>query len=159
MDGNINLKKNPITYRKQVNFGEAEPRFPSFFSGWDMIELFTKSKSGIVEDTRELINDFGMHHYMRESIGDYSAGMLKKLSIALAFIGNPKVILLDEPFITLDESALHILSLQIHRCAILKKIDFIITSHQTLPYIIPVNHLFLLENYQLHRYAQFDRNW
>jgi ABC-2 type transport system ATP-binding protein len=64
-----------------------------------------------------------------KKLGTYSSGMVKKLSLTLAFIGNPKYILLDEPLITIDVSALEVI------CSIVKKkfkqgISFIITSHQ-----------------------------
>lgn len=57
--------------------------------------------------------------------------MLKKLSLVLAFIGEPKWILLDEPLITLDVNAVNIILSTIkyfHQ----NGISFLITSHQSL---------------------------
>lgn len=45
-----------------------------------------------------------------EPVSNFSSGMLKKLSIILAFIGKPDVILLDEPYITLDQNAISVLN-------------------------------------------------
>ncbi len=57
--------------------------------------------------------------------------MIKKVSLVLAFIGIPKLILLDEPLITIDINAVDII------CKLIKSklnegVSFIITSHQTL---------------------------
>ena len=46
-----------------------------------------------------------MSEFIGLRIGTYSSGTLKKLSLLLAFIGNPSIISLDEPLITLDESS------------------------------------------------------
>jgi len=41
--------------------------------------------------------------FFEKSCETYSSGMLKKLSLVLAFLDDPKMIILDEPLITLDE--------------------------------------------------------
>lgn len=146
--GNINLKKHPIAYRTLVNFAESEPLFPPFFTGWDMINLFLKTKAGSFQTLSSFIKDFDMNGYLHYEIESYSAGMMKKLSLALAFIGNPGLILLDEPFITLDGKAIDKLAEWIKKTAVLG-VDFIITSHQTIPSAVPINSTFFLSNKKL----------
>jgi ABC-2 type transport system ATP-binding protein len=58
--------------------------------------------------------------------------MTKKLSLAMAFLGQPKLILLDEPLITLEDVALPILY-QLITGRVAEGTSFIITSHQTFP--------------------------
>jgi len=80
------------------------------------------------EETREALL---MDHYLANPTGNYSSGMLKKLSLLLAFIGGPKWILLDEPFTTLDQAsqnALQQLISEQHQ----KGVSFIITSHHDI---------------------------
>jgi ABC-2 type transport system ATP-binding protein len=52
-----------------------------------------------------LIKKFGIDHYFEKPCATCSSGMLKKLSLAIAFLGSRKLIILDEPLITLDEYA------------------------------------------------------
>ncbi len=129
----ISQKKQPITYRRLVNFGESEPLFPDFLCGNELISLFNAAKRGLKQQIQEGIEGFELTPYLSSAIGSYSAGMTKKLSLLLAFVGNPRLILLDEPFITLDESSIHYLCKWIKQRQLQENISFIITSHQTLP--------------------------
>lgn len=151
LEGCVCVKKHPLAYRKRVNFAEAEPVFPSFVTGGDLIDLFLRTKNGSKEEVDGLIELFSMKEYLHDLVACYSAGMMKKLSIILAFIGSPKIILLDEPFITLDTTSLEQLSHLIYDYIVDKGVSFIVTSHQALPKEIPVHNTFLLENRRLHK--------
>src|SRR5476651_2831667 len=44
LGNNISIKKQPVAYRKLVNFAEAEPVFPEFLTGREMVDLFASAK-------------------------------------------------------------------------------------------------------------------
>jgi ABC-2 type transport system ATP-binding protein len=58
--------------------------------------------------------------------------MLKKLSLVLAFLGHPSLILLDEPLITIDTESLKILHNWIKERHLQESCGFIIASHQPI---------------------------
>ena len=58
--------------------------------------------------------------------------MLKKLSLVLAFLGRPKLILLDEPLITIDTESLKILYNWIRQQHTENGVSFLLSSHQAL---------------------------
>lgn len=128
----ISIKKQPIVYRKLVNFAEAEPIFPGFLTGRELIDLFISAKGGTPGQANFYIDSMKMHDYIDASISTYSSGMIKKLSIVLAFMGNPLIILLDEPLITLDTQSLHILHSWIIEKNKRDGTSFLISSHQAL---------------------------
>jgi ABC-2 type transport system ATP-binding protein len=128
----IDIKKNPVDYRRFVNYAEAEPLFPSFLSGFDLIHLFQKTKQGDENEITRLIEAFNINSYLSNPIGTYSSGMVKKLSLVLAFIGKPKIILLDEPLVTLEDHSIPILFTLINTYHTERKVTFLITSHQLL---------------------------
>jgi ABC-2 type transport system ATP-binding protein len=132
LDQNISLKKQPTAYRKLVNFAEAEPIFPEFLTGMEMIKLFISAKDAPKGQDKYFIESMKMNDYINEPLGTYSSGMLKKLSIVLAFMGNPKIILLDEPLITLDIESLKILYKWIDEKHRQEKVSFFLSSHQPL---------------------------
>jgi ABC-2 type transport system ATP-binding protein len=126
------LHKNPTEYRRLINYAEAEPVLPVFLTGYELIAFYADSKRGDMKEVEELIEYFGISGFIQNAIGTYSSGMLKKLSVLLAFIGQPKIILLDEPLITIEDTFLtKIYELIKQRCTD-KGITFLISSHQAL---------------------------
>ena len=103
----INLHENPLPYRRLVSFAEAEPLYPSFITGNELVSFYKDIRKAESAQTDMLINFFRMHRFLSQPVGSYSSGMIKKLSLLLAFIGRPSLILLDEPLSTLDEGAIH----------------------------------------------------
>lgn len=132
LDGQVSLKKHPVLYRSVVNFAEAEPVFPEFLTGTEMIRLFTSAKNAPAGQEEYFVKSMKMQQYINEPIGTYSSGMLKKLSIVLAFIGNPQLILLDEPLITIDTESLKILYQWIEDKHRKENVSFLLSSHQPL---------------------------
>ena len=132
LNDQMDLKKQPVGYKQRVNFAEAEPLFPEFLTGMEMINLFSSAKKAPVNQHEYFVKHMSMNEYIHEPLGTYSSGMLKKLSIILAFLGRPEIILLDEPLITLDERSLAILCTWIEEKHRKEGISFLLSSHQTV---------------------------
>jgi ABC-2 type transport system ATP-binding protein len=128
----ISIKRHPVAYRQRVNFAEAEPIFPEFLTGQEMINLFVSAKSATDAQAEKLARSIQLYPYLQQTIGSYSSGMLKKLSLILAFLGKPDVILLDEPLITLDTDSLDTLSHWITDAYRQNQTSFFLSSHQSL---------------------------
>ncbi|HEY0298675.1 MAG TPA: ATP-binding cassette domain-containing protein [Arachidicoccus sp.] len=126
----ISLKRQGVAYRYKINFADAEPLFPEYLTGQEMIDLFIKAKGGATAAADAFITAMNMQSYLQNPLGTYSTGMLKKLSLSLAFIGNPSWILLDEPFIALDVVSLQVLQTHIKKLHEEHKINFLFSSHQ-----------------------------
>lgn len=125
----IDLVKNPIAYRQQVSFAEAEPIFPGFVTGWDLIRFVQNTRKEKEESLLALVDYFGVRSFLDYTVGTYSSGMIKKLSLLLAFIGNTKLILLDEPLITLEDIFLPLL-FSLIKLRQKQGTSFLLSSHQ-----------------------------
>ncbi len=61
-----------------------------------------QDKASAEEEVRETLAKVGLEQYMKRGVQALSHGMLKRMGIAQAFLGNPEVIILDEPTAGLD---------------------------------------------------------
>ena len=128
LDKTYDLKKNPVEYRLRLNLGEAEPIYPSFLTPADLIAFVAEAKKSPSGQADMLIKALGIN-YLKQSFGSCSSGMVKKVSLAISFLGNPSVIILDEPLITIDleaRAALFSLIKEYHQ----KGVTFLLSSHQ-----------------------------
>lgn len=130
----IDLKSNPVAFRKLVNYGVAEPKFPDFLTGVDLIKIFSTGKKAKKVQVDYLISYMELESFINQKIGEYSSGMLKKLSLLCAFLGESQWILLDEPFTTLDKKSVEDLIQWILHYQEKFGSSFIISSHQSLPF-------------------------
>ncbi|RIW12554.1 ABC transporter ATP-binding protein [Algoriphagus lacus] len=135
----ISLKSQPIEYRRKIGFAAAEPIFPEFLNLDDLIALVAKAKSCQPHEIEELKSLLGADAFSSFPLGGYSSGMLKKAALLLAFLGRPELLILDEPFTTIDSETQN----QLIRLIIQKAntgTGFLITSHQSGPLdLLPVD--------------------
>ncbi len=129
LDG-VNLKEQPLPYRQLVSFAEAEPLYPTFITGQELVNFYKAIRKADASQTDMLIDFFRMLRFLSQPVGSYSSGMIKKLSLLLAFIGKPSLILLDEPLSTLDEGAVHFIPELINAYHKEFNTCFIFSSHQ-----------------------------
>jgi branched-chain amino acid transport system ATP-binding protein len=62
-----------------------------------MSRLFGPSDAGLTEDADQMIGLFKLDHLASETAGSLSYGQQKLLDAAMAFMGGPRLVLLDEP--------------------------------------------------------------
>ena len=125
----IDLRKSPVEYKLRVNFSESEPLFPEFLTGTDLIKFYSKLKKSDRSQTSALAELLGVTQYADQPCGTYSSGMMKKLSILLAFLGTPELVILDEPLITLDKEAQQIVS-ELIKNKQEEGVSFLFATHQ-----------------------------
>ena len=75
--------------------------FPPLISGREWLEFIAKSKGYGKDEVERVAELFGLD-FLDEITKNYSSGMLKKLAVAQAFIGDPELVMIDEPLANLD---------------------------------------------------------
>ncbi len=126
----ISSRKKPVPYRQQISWSEAEPLFPSFMTGYDLVKLYSHIRKAAPAQADSLIDLFSMNDYISTPVGTYSAGMTKKLSLLLCFLGSPSLLLLDEPLITLDTGTVTAVCNYLVKRHQDNSTSFLISSHQ-----------------------------
>jgi len=145
LDG-ISIKKQRNSFLGFVNYGEAEPIYPSFLTAKDLVELYCTTKQSDIAVTIEHLKELHIDDAYQNAVGSYSSGMLKKLSIALALVGKPKWILLDEPLITIDVASVSLICTWIKKLHAEMGVSFIISSHQSFQNDIPFSGIIEVQN-------------
>lgn len=135
----ISLTSHPIDYRQKIGFAPAEPTFPECLNLKDLIAFVAKAKQASVTEISELKTVFEVEEFLSYPIGGYSSGMLKKSALLLAFLGSPELVILDEPFTTIDaQTQDQLIKLIIKKAK--QGVSFLITSHQSGPVdLLPVD--------------------
>ena len=141
----ISIQKQPVAFRKQINYAPAEPQFPPFITGQELVNFTRSVKEGDAAQISLIRDILQIGDFIHNPTGSYSSGMLKKLSLLLAFIGKPQWILLDEPFTTLDHASQKALEQLIVNTCQQKNISFILTSHHD----IEANNIAFTEVYRI----------
>lgn len=141
---NLDLKKDRRHYLQQVSYAPAEPLYPEFVSGKELIAFYAEARNADLSHVNTLLSVAGVEKFADGKVGTYSTGMIKKLSLVLAFIGKPSVLLLDEPLITIDKDSVHFIYDLMHEFLDQQQGVLLFTSHQApvetvLPGLIKVN--------------------
>lgn len=112
IDG-LSVKKNGLECKKRMAYIPDNPDLYDFMTGIKYLN-FIADIFGVDEKTREerihkYADMFELTESLAQPISAYSHGMKQKLAIISAWIHEPKLILMDEPFVGLDPKAAHIL--------------------------------------------------
>lgn len=112
IDG-ISIQKDPIACKKKMAYIPDNPDLYEFMTGMQYLN-FVGDVFGIPAEQRKqriqtLADTFELTGDLNQPISAYSHGMKQKLAIISAWIHQPQLILMDEPFVGLDPKAAHIL--------------------------------------------------
>lgn len=108
IDG-ISVKDNPIECKKKIAYIPDNPDLYEFMTGIKYLS-FIADIFGISSEKREELiykysDMFEITSNLSQLISEYSHGMKQKLAVISALIHEPKLIIMDEPFVGLDPKA------------------------------------------------------
>jgi ABC-2 type transport system ATP-binding protein len=112
VDG-ISVKENPLECKKRLAYIPDNPDMYEFLSGIAYLN-FVADVFGVPAKEREerikkYADLFELTSDLAQPISAYSHGMKQKLALISAFLHEPKLIVMDEPFVGLDPKASHTL--------------------------------------------------
>ncbi|MCM3126629.1 ABC transporter ATP-binding protein [Paenibacillus provencensis] len=97
------VHRQPEQALKYVGSIVENPEMYSYLTGFENLEHFARMQPGITEERiNEVAEIVGLDQRIHEKVSTYSLGMRQRLGIAQALLGDPKLLILDEPTNGLD---------------------------------------------------------
>ena len=111
--GGLSMKRDPLICKRQMAYIPDNPDLYDFMTGIQFLnfiaDIFAVPADVRQERIREYAGRFELTGDLAQPIAAYSHGMKQKLAIISAWLHQPKLILMDEPFVGLDPKAAHLL--------------------------------------------------
>lgn len=110
LDG-VSVTDEPIKFKGQIAYIPDNPDLYEFMSGIKYLnfiaDIFGVGESERRERIEKYATIFELTDDLAQPISAYSHGMKQKLAIISAWLHNPRLIIMDEPFVGLDPKAAH----------------------------------------------------
>ena len=112
IDG-VSVKENPIAAKAKLAYIPDNPDLYEFMTGIQFLnfigDVFGVSAEDRQARIRKYADLFELTNDLAQPISAYSHGMKQKLAVISALLHEPKLLIMDEPFVGLDPKATHIL--------------------------------------------------
>ncbi len=112
IDG-TSVKNDPLACKKKLAYIPDNPDLYEFMTGIKYLnfisDIFGVSADDRQARIRKYADLFELTNDLAQPIASYSHGMKQKLAIISAWVHEPRLIIMDEPFVGLDPKASHLL--------------------------------------------------
>ena len=130
-EGEIKLFGSEQLNKERAKIGSLieEPALYKGATAFENMKRFSILYGGTDEDINEILKLVGLSKTGNRKVKEFSLGMKQRLGIAIALLGNPEVMVLDEPINGLDPAGIKEIRDTILNLNKEKNVTFLISSH------------------------------
>lgn len=102
----VDLYRDPVAAKMQMSFIPDKAMIYPFITGAEFIKFIAAIKrQADMSEAMAIATTFQLNNYLNSRFSEMSLGTQKKFMIVAAMMGNPSVIIMDEPTNALDEAS------------------------------------------------------
>ncbi len=111
VDG-VSVKENPLACKQKIAYIPDNPDLYAFMKGIQYLNFVADIYGVPADERKESIEKYAgaleLFSDLAQPIATYSHGMKQKLAVIAALVHQPKLLIMDEPFVGLDPKAAHV---------------------------------------------------
>ena len=99
------IPSDDLKFKSEIGYMPENVGFYPNLTGWDHLEFYERIRTNSRENGKisQFLEWCGLEQeYWNKKVRTYSRGMKQRLGLAQAFIGDPKIVILDEPLSNID---------------------------------------------------------
>jgi ABC-2 type transport system ATP-binding protein len=131
IDG-IDMKENPVAAKKIIGVVPDRPFLYEKLTGAEFLkfiaDIYEVDAKSVRQRSDDLLRQFALWDWANEIIEAYSHGMKQRLIIAAALMHDPKILVVDEPMVGLDPSAVRMVK-DIFKDLASKNVAIFVSTH------------------------------
>lgn len=122
-------EKNRLSILKHTGSLIENPSYYGHLTGLENLEIIAKLKKVPANEITNVLQIVRLYEQRDKKVRQYSLGMKQRLGIAMALLGNPRVLILDEPTNGLDPAGIQEIRELIKELPVLRQMTVIVSSH------------------------------
>ena len=121
--------KNRLSILKHTGSLIESPSYYGHLTGLENLQIIAKLKKVPAGEITNVLQTVRLYEQKDKKVKQYSLGMKQRLGIAMALLGNPRVLILDEPTNGLDPAGIQEIREFIRDLPVIRQMTVIVSSH------------------------------
>lgn len=123
------LNKNRLSILSDVGALVENPSYYAHLNAIENLEVYRLLRNIPKEKLHSVLKTVGLQNAAHQKVKEYSLGMKQRLGLAIALLGDPRLLILDEPTNGLDPQGIHEMRELIKSLAKERGITILVSSH------------------------------
>ncbi len=102
----VELTSDPVAAQRLISYIPQRISMPPNLTGKEVLEFYASLRDCNHTRVNEVLELARLSEHRDKYVGEYSGGLLQRLGLAVAFIGETPILILDEPTLNLDPSGM-----------------------------------------------------